>query len=181
MSDTVTARPATITRPARRTAGRFAALMAIPFLVGSLAACGTGTPDADVQTPKAEQSFDDWQVAFASCMRDEGVDMPDPEQDGSGGASVTLGDGDADAFQAASETCIEQLGAPPAPTGGVPDVADAYDQQLEMAECFREHGYDTPDPVKGEAMAIPSDITEDVMEACGLSSGTGAPLGSSSR
>ncbi|OAN35317.1 hypothetical protein A4X17_10230 [Plantibacter sp. H53] len=171
----------TITRSVRRPAGRLAALIAIPFLIGSLAACSSGSPDSSSKTPKAVQSFDDWQVAFASCMRDEGVDMPDPEQNGSGGTSVTLGDGDQDAFQDASATCIDRLGTPPAPAGGNPAVADAFEQQLEMAECFREHGYEMADPVKGQAMQIPSDVTEEVMEACGLSSDSSAPLGSTGR
>lgn len=171
----------TTTRSVRRPAGRLAALIAIPFLIGSLAACSSGSPETAGKTPEAEQTFDDWQIAFASCMRDEGVDMPDPEQSGSGGASVTLGGGDTDGFQAASETCIDRLGPPPAPAGGSSSVADAFEQQLEMADCFREHGYDTPDPVKGQAMAIPADITEEVMEACGLGTTPGTTTGTTSR
>ena len=40
-----------------------------------------------------------------------------------------------------------------------------------MAECFREPAR-RPDQVEGEAMALPSDVPEDVLEACGLTMST---------
>jgi hypothetical protein len=172
----------TTTRPVRRPFSTLAALIAIPFLVGSLAACASGSPasESPSKTPSTVQSFEDWQLAFASCMRDEGVDLPDPGKDGSG-AAISLGDADPEAFTAASKTCTDKLGAPPAPSSGDVPVSDRFDDQLTMAECFREHGIDVPDPVKGEAMNIPSDIPEDVLDACGLDLSTGSSLGSTDR
>ncbi|WP_314140123.1 hypothetical protein [uncultured Plantibacter sp.] len=172
----------TITRSVRRPAGRLAALIAIPLLIGSLAACASGSPGSEPgsKTPSTVQSFEDWQLAFASCMRDEGVDMPDPGKDGSG-AAISLGDADAEAFTAASKTCTDKLGAPPAPAGGDVPVSDRFEEQLQMAECFRENGIDVPDPVKGEAMNIPSDVPEDVLDACGLDMSNGSSLGSTDR
>lgn len=176
MSDITTA------RPARRPLGKLAALIAIPMLVGSLAACASGSPGSESasKTPSSTQSFEDWQLAFASCMRDEGVDMPDPDKDGSG-AAISLGDADPEAFTAASKTCTDKLGAPPAPAGGDVPVSDRFDDQLRMAECFRENGIDVPDPVKGEAMSIPSDVPEDVLDTCGLDMSNGGSLGSTDR
>lgn len=176
MSDITTA------RSTRRPFGTLAALITIPILVGSLAACASGSPGSESgsKTPSTVQSFEDWQLAFASCMRDEGVDMPDPSKDGSG-AAISLGDADPEAFTAASKTCTDKLGAPPAPSGGDVPVSDRFDEQLQMAECFRENGIDAPDPVKGEAMNIPSDVPEDVLDACGLDLSNGGSLGSTDR
>ena len=43
----------------------------------------------DTPTPKAEvrtrRSFEDYQLAFSECMREHGIDMPDPSSDGSMG------------------------------------------------------------------------------------------------
>ena len=108
------------------------------------------------------------------------MDLPDPGKDGSG-AAISLGDADPEAFTAASKTCTDKLGTPPAPSGGDVPVSDRFDEQLQMAECFREQGYEMADPVEGQAMQIPSDVTEEVMEACGLSSDSSAPLGSTDR
>jgi hypothetical protein len=170
------------TTTTHRPAARIAALLAIPFLVGSLTACGSGSSGSEStsKTSPTVQSFEDWQLAFASCMRDEGVDLPDPGKDGSG-AAISLGDADPEAFTAASKTCTDKLGAPPAPSSGDVPVSDRFDDQLTMAECFREHGIDVPDPVKGEAMNIPSDIPEDVLDACGLDLSNGSSLGSTDR
>lgn len=156
----------TTTRPRRRTVGRFAVLLALPILVGSLAACSGSTPDPK-SSSGAEQTFEDWQVDYASCMRDEGVDMPDPGKDGSG-VALKLDDGNAEAYATASDTCIKRLGEPPAPPGGKKTEAEFFEEQLKMAECFRENGIDAPDPVKGQGMTIPMDAPEDVLEACGL-------------
>ncbi|WP_431031313.1 hypothetical protein [Plantibacter sp. RU18] len=159
----------TTTRPRRRTAARFAVLLALPLLVGSLAACSGNTPDPK-SSSGAEQTFEDWQVDFASCMRGEGVDMPDPGKDGSS-AALRIDEENAEAFQTASDTCIERLGEPPAPPEGTKTEAEFFEEQLKMAECFRENGIDTPDPVKGQGMTIPADVPEDVLEACGLPAG----------
>ncbi|MBA2338609.1 MAG: hypothetical protein H0V96_12810 [Acidimicrobiia bacterium] len=52
-------------------------------------------------------------LAFAACMRDQGVDFPDPvfEEGGISGPAGPL-DGDWDAFEAARAICEEQTGEP---------------------------------------------------------------------
>lgn len=79
---------------------------------------------------------------FARCMREHGVDMPDPGPDGNlqfdGGA---VGDR-SKAVQAAS-ACQQYL-----PNGGT--LQNLTPEQLEQgrafAKCMREHGIDMPDP-----------------------------------
>ena len=52
-------------------------------------------------------------LEFAACMRDQGVDFPDPVLDDSGisGPAGPL-DGDWDSFNEAREICEEATGAP---------------------------------------------------------------------
>ncbi|KZX21465.1 hypothetical protein [Rathayibacter tanaceti] len=162
----------TTTSRARRYAAKVAVLLTVPLLIGSLAACTSGTPGSAEQSPTSAGSFNDWQVDYASCMRGEGVDMPDPASDG-GTAAIGVDEAGSEVFQTASETCMARLGEPPAPDGET-SVADEFEGQLTTAECLRANGVDVDDPVKGEAMEFPLDIPEDVLDTCGLSAGAGS-------
>lgn len=92
---------------------------------------------------------DEAALAFAECMRDEGVeDFPDPEVSDDGRVRITGGgDPDDPTVQAAQEACqplLEEGGsfAPPDP-----EAAAAMEEQvLAFAECMREQGIDFPDP-----------------------------------
>jgi hypothetical protein len=79
-----------------------------------LPAGGMGDPSATMDPELADQM-----LAFAKCMRDHGIDFPDPPFSG-GGVTVQLGgpgeqglDPTSDEFQAAQEACGENL-----PDGG---------------------------------------------------------------
>lgn len=56
----------------------------------------------------------DTMLEFASCMRDQGIEFPDPVMDDNGTISGPAGpmDGDWEAFEAAKQTCEEQTGEP---------------------------------------------------------------------
>jgi len=61
-----------------------------------------GSPD-----PGADAEFEDAFVEYAGCMRDQGIDMPDPDFSG-GGGMIDLGGGtpgDRDEFEAAHKEC----------------------------------------------------------------------------
>ena len=101
-------------------------------------------------------------LAFAECMRENGVEFPDPvvEADGSvtfgrrlgGGAGAAdlqelreVGrDPDLPAARAACEGLIEGLAFGPG-QGGV-DLIELQDTLLEFAQCMRDHGVDMADP-----------------------------------
>ena len=100
-----------------------------------------------------EQAFLD----FAACMREHGVDMPDPEISPTGGGfafGITVEGGTAeggpssaelDQMMAANEACQHLL------EGVVqeferPDMSEMQDQMLAFAQCMRDHGVDMPDP-----------------------------------
>ena len=70
-----------------------------------------GTP---ADAPEIDQAMQDKMLAFSKCMREHGVDMPDPVFDGKGGVSITADGGGMDpsstTFQAAQEACKSILG-----------------------------------------------------------------------
>ena len=151
--------------------------------VGSLsAACGGAGASSDgvasangassAKNASAKNKADPQQAGldFARCMREHGVDVPDPET-GQAGFAVRI-DGSASAASAptlqaggpggpidgadnsAFEECRHFLDDAIANSDRAPDPAMA-DRALKFAQCMREHGVDMPDPqVNGGAVAI---------------------------
>lgn len=163
-----------------RTARLAAAALTIPLLLTALSACGPGD-DGDTtgqgsgsDGSSANETFEDYQLDFASCMREKGVDMPDPGADGS--IEAHAGDG----FMEAAQTCQDELGPPPAPPGGggTKTEEEQRAEWLEIAACLRENGIDVPDPGPGESLTLNLDETpEEVLEECapeGIGGSTGA-------
>jgi hypothetical protein len=148
-----------------------ATMATIPLLLVGLLGCGSTDdgPDAKVDpSPDGKQSsvsFDDWQLSFSDCMRGKGIDLPDPNPDG--GIALDNG-GDPDAFAAAAEACRDELGDPPAPEGGRDTKPDAQvlADQLKIATCLRDQGYDVSDPDSGGGLNIPDDVPPEVLETC---------------
>ncbi|MGH9273239.1 MAG: hypothetical protein ACRDZU_01215 [Acidimicrobiales bacterium] len=98
---------------------------------------------------------EDAMLEFTECMRDHGVDMPDPEvaegPGGGGAIAVTneaSGPGDMEAFEAANEACGDILSDVfgDAPQMDPEQEAEMRDNMLAFAECMRDHGIDMPDP-----------------------------------
>jgi hypothetical protein len=115
--------------------------------VASLATTSSSGQPAAASTPAGEKEA----LEFISCVRANGIDVPDPtvNADGSlslvppGGPNGPVGNpGD---FQKAIEAC----GQPPASlTGGLGDVdpSDLQDAALTFVKCMRGKGYDLADP-----------------------------------
>ena len=105
----------------------------------------------------ASDSVDDEEalLAFAACMRENGVDtFPDPRLSadgsvsfGTGGGSTPFGDVDNDTAEAAVNACISELeGAAFAPGGSAFDITEMQDAMVEFAQCMRDNGIDFDDP-----------------------------------
>jgi hypothetical protein len=75
-------------------------------------------PDSDtVDDPAGRAEIEaelELMLEFAGCMRDEGIDFPDPQIDDDGVISGPAGpaDGDWDSFNAARASCEEELNEP---------------------------------------------------------------------
>ncbi|MGW0660011.1 hypothetical protein [Streptodolium elevatio] len=117
-------------------------------------------------------------VKYAQCMRDNGVDMPDPNADGSMMAQAIPADGGPEAakMETASNACRKWL-----PNGGEiteKQKAEMRESNLKMAQCLREHGLNVPDPDPDGRMALDlgSDQAkaDEAMKACGQKGGMGA-------
>lgn len=155
-----------------------ALLLAVPLIAG-LSACGTtetgSTPDSQKDQTQTFDSFEEYQLAFADCMRGKGIDMEDPNANGLG---ITKSD---DAFMEAAEACQSEIGEPPAREGDSGNQGESDDalreEHLAIAECLREHGVDVTDPAPGEDLAIPSDIPADVFETCAPNGVVGSTTG----
>lgn len=104
--------------------------------------------------PADDPEFQDAILEFAQCMRDHGVDMPDPEFSDDGGVRIGRGPGEGGAgpddeeWQAAEEACqpIMDEAVPEERRLDPEEQAEMQDRLVEQAECMREKGYDMPDP-----------------------------------
>jgi hypothetical protein len=148
--------------PRRRWRPRLAALIAMLALTLAVAACGGGGKANGVASlggankPTATTTAKPWSkqdamqaaLAFARCMRQHGIDMPDPQFNGNGiSQEFTARRGskgpDDPTFKAAQQACNKYL-----PNGGQPAKPNLQEQQqmLAFARCMRQHGIDVPDP-----------------------------------
>lgn len=117
---------------------------ATPSGVATLQSPGAGEADPSA-SPSASLDPETARLEFARCMREHGIDLPDP---GSGGASgpITIGGNgpDVEKMQDAMEACQRFLGdAVGAPAEIDPEMQD---KMLEFAKCMRENGVDFADP-----------------------------------
>ena len=118
----------------------------------------SASPSASASTEDPEEAL----FAFSECMRENGIDMPDPvirRFEGGGGAGGGTIEGNADPddgpsfdpnseeFQAAQEACQEHLeGFESIGSEDGPQLsAEEEEALLAFAECMREEGIDMPD------------------------------------
>jgi hypothetical protein len=119
------------------------------------AALDTGSQDADAQA-----------LAFAECMRDNGVDMPDPGP-GQQGFYQAFHEIESDYDQATIQqalTACEDL----MPQFATEQHDDDDEAVLALAECLRDQGLDVPDNLfeSGALHEIDQDQLRPAMEAC---------------
>ena len=163
------------TRPRSRLACLGATAVVLVLLV---TACGQGSDDPDAvaslgdaeagageeaDADTAAKSFEDAMLDFAECMREQGIDMPDPSTRSGGGSSEMVvvdpgvGDGgvdlDEEQFSAAEKQCGHLM------EGVMPDLSPEemdrmQDEMLAFARCMRDHGIDMPDPEADGSMTM---------------------------
>lgn len=120
--------------------------------VATLEDTGSTVPEssADQQDDSAEETL----LAFAQCMRDNGLpDFPDPELDqngnlqlfGGGGGAGQLG-ADQSTLQAAFDECDQLIEGLISEAFRNIDQSEFQDNFLEFATCMRDQGIDLPDP-----------------------------------
>ncbi|MFE5481325.1 hypothetical protein [Streptomyces sp. NPDC056527] len=105
------------------------------------AACSGGddAPEANEEGKKADQAFE-----HRKCLREQGLDVPEPKP-GEQGVGLTIG-GDGmskEKMEKAFKACRGKGGG--AGLGKEPTQADK-DKALAYAKCMRENGFNMPDP-----------------------------------
>ncbi|TDC72776.1 hypothetical protein E1193_27025 [Micromonospora sp. KC606] len=128
--------------------------MVIPVLTLAVVACGaekgsdipTANGGGSGATAAASLSAEERQqraLKFVECMREQGIDMPDPDPE-TGGVGMEFDDSTEDKMKAASEACRQYM-----PSEGEARTRSAEDTEnlRKFAQCMREHGLDEfPDP-----------------------------------
>jgi hypothetical protein len=128
-------------------------LWSIPAGATEVASLGAPSPEASASpAPAGELSEQDGLLAYAECMRDNGVQMDDPRFDANGDFVGGLGkdadaniDSKSDTFIAAQQVCAASLAALK-PTVDPVAQAEQTELALRYAACMRELGLDFPDP-----------------------------------
>ncbi|MFW5415750.1 hypothetical protein J0910_03895 [Nocardiopsis sp. CNT-189] len=147
--------------------GGAGALLALGLLTGCGTAGGGQGEQAGGGAESEEERLQEAQLEFARCMRDNGVDMPDPGGDGSVAALQMDGK-----TEKALEACEEEVPMDEFEPSEK-ELAEMHERDLELAECLRGEGIEVEDPKKGEGMTLPADADgmEEAMEACGQDGG----------
>jgi len=119
------------------------ALAATLFLV----ACGAEEdPSKPASTQTQEAKNRKAMLDLARCMRENGVDMPDPEFNG-GRVTQRMKGGNPDKMRAAEKACEKYRSQIKAPEMSASEKEEFKKAALANARCMREHGIDFPDPV----------------------------------
>jgi hypothetical protein len=117
----------------------------------ALGACGSsddgggGSPGGASQRDKAFEGA----LKFSRCMREHGIDMPDPERVGTGGIKISGGKGmnpNDPKTKAAQKACQKYMKIGGGETVDPAKRAKLQEAALNFARCMREHGVDMPDP-----------------------------------
>ena len=124
-------------------------------------ACG-GTEGGSAGGGNTRQNAENAALEWAKCMRENGVDVPDPEVDSAGRLVITPDSDPPDprqpAFRRASEACEDLMRKALPDPGDVSkeEQARMRDAALEFTKCMRKQGIDMPDPESsGRGVAIP--------------------------
>ncbi|MFB9678909.1 hypothetical protein [Streptosporangium vulgare] len=148
--------------------GRTLSVMALA-LTAILAACGSGDGGSDVASvsgtgnqaaASAKPSEDPYErgLKFAQCMRENGVDVPDPEP-GKGIMMKFDGSVPQEKVEAAQQACKQYAPMMGGQGGRVdPKRAEAL---RKVAQCMRDNGVESyPDP-EGGMVRITSEVGQD--------------------
>jgi len=139
---------------------RIRTALAVTLIALSLTACapaeddGVATAGGDGADPSASATLSDDESAlrFAQCMREQGIDMPDPDPDAEGFRVQLPAGVDPEAAKAATEACKQYM-----PGGGTPPKMDPeeIEKVRQYSQCMRDNGiedFPEPDPETGGMM-----------------------------
>src|SRR4051812_33842877 len=112
----------------------------------SLVACGAEkdpSKPASAQTQEAKNRKA--MLDYARCMRDHGIDMPDPQFNG-GRVTQRMKGGTPEEPRTAEKACEKYRAQVKAPEMNAAQKEEFKKAALANARCMRDHGIDFPDP-----------------------------------
>ena len=123
--------------------------------IGGEESQGVVTIESTTETTIVDEeiTFEEGVLDFAQCMREEGINFPDPTFDIDGNPQFdNLEIENEEEFESAFENCEDILrNALPEQFDLDPEVEAAFfDESLEFSQCMSEQGIDFPDPKPGE-------------------------------
>lgn len=140
------------------------ALLLSTAAVAQVATLATpGPEDEPSPSPAPEMDSQDAMLGFSGCMRENGIELPDPQF---GGGSFFAGGsmGDIDLlsleFVAAFARCQGFLAAA-IPSVDPEEQAERIERAVAFAECMRAEGIDWPDPDPVSGITFASMIGDD--------------------
>jgi hypothetical protein len=129
----------------------------IAGLLLGLTACGNADERAS-SAPSASADPQQQRIAWAKCMREHGVDVPDPRPS----QGLSLPGDPADPKTSAAMTACQSL------LPGDNRTADDPEARQKLAEyfkCLREHGVEVPEPDANGLQRLPDMSDEKVAAA----------------
>jgi hypothetical protein len=112
----------------------------------ALSSCGgaASTSSSGSATSKQEQA----RLDAAKCLRQHGVNVPDPGTGGQGGPPPGLRNTSPQVFQAARQACLKYIRQAFTPLSPA-DRTKFRDAFVKYAACMRANGVNIPDPQPG--------------------------------
>lgn len=148
---------------ARRRTVAAACLLATTVVLSATACSGDGAggTKSGGSSSKTEKTEEDQALEHRTCLREQGLDIPEPKP-GENGMGVTIDGGSKSKQQMekAFKACQDK-----AVGGGPKELSQAEkDKMVAFARCMRKNGFDMPDPkFDGGAMqAAPALKAEDM-------------------
>ncbi len=115
----------------------------------ALAACGEAPSTTGEPSAHQQDKMQDAALKYARCMRENGVDMPDPKA-GQHGIRLSPPEGVSPSkLRTADAACRKYLEAVKPPEMSEEQQKEFRAAALANARCMRDHGIDFPDPTFG--------------------------------
>jgi hypothetical protein len=123
-------------------------LLAVAALAVAAVLTGCGGNGGQHTAVPTSTSAGDQVIRFAECMRQHGINLPDPAP---GSDRITINpQGSTDAqIQAAQEACRKYR-----PEANNPHDGADSDRMVRLARCLRRHGVNAADPQPGQPLKL---------------------------